>query len=209
MKLMPLLLIGAGGHAAACIDVVEQAGCFDIVGLVAPATESGKQLFGYSVLGADEDLPALLGQFPNVLIAVGQIKTPQPRIRLFDLLEQLGCVMPVVVSKSAYVSKHATIGIGSIIMHGAVVNAGAVVGRNCIVNSQAVVEHDVVIGDHCHVATSATINGGACVGTGTFIGSGSTVRESVVIGDQCRIGMGQQVLVNCESRTQLPRKSST
>jgi sugar O-acyltransferase (sialic acid O-acetyltransferase NeuD family) len=208
LKRMPLLLIGAGGHAAACIDVVEQDGRCTVVGLVASAAEVGKELFGYRVIGTDEDLPNLVERFSNALIAVGQIKTPEPRILLFDRLQGMGCVMPVIVSTYAYVSKHASIGIGSIVMHGAMINAGAVVGRNCIINSQSLVEHDVVIEDHCHVATSAAINGGVRIGAGTFIGSGSSVREGVVIGERCRIGMGQQVLVDCESGTHRPRTTS-
>ena len=43
-------------------------------------------------------------------------------------------------------------------MHGAVINVGAV-EKNCIISSQSLVEHDMVIADHCHIATTATIKG--------------------------------------------------
>ena len=89
-------------------------------------------------------------------------------------------------------------------MHGAVINAGAVVGKNCIINSQSLVEHDVVIADHCYIATAATINSGVSIGTGTFIGSNSTVKQDISIGDRCVIGMGQQVLANCKKGTFVP-----
>jgi sugar O-acyltransferase (sialic acid O-acetyltransferase NeuD family) len=201
---MPLLLVGAGGHAMACIDVIEQDARYSIAGLVAPAAEVGKQPLGYPILGTDDDLPRLIRRFPSALIAVGQIKTPEPRVRLFDLLQRMGYALPVVVSRHAYVSRHASVGIGSIVMHGAVVNAGAAIGRNCIINSQSLVEHDVVIGDHCHVSTAAAINGGARIGAGTFIGSGSRVRESIILGERCVIGMGQQVLVDCGPYTRQP-----
>jgi sugar O-acyltransferase (sialic acid O-acetyltransferase NeuD family) len=204
----PLLLIGAGGHAEACIDVVEQEGRCAVAGLIGSAAEVGKQLCGYSVIGTDEDLPALIGQFPYALIAIGHIKTAEPRIRLFDRLQAMGYAMPVIVSSHAYVSKHASVGAGSIVMHGAVVNAGASIGRNCIVNSQSLVEHDAVIGDHCHVATAAAVNGGARIGAGTFIGSGSRIREGVTVGERCRIGMGQLVVADCETGTFQPRETS-
>jgi sugar O-acyltransferase (sialic acid O-acetyltransferase NeuD family) len=204
----PLLLIGAGGHAAACIDVVEQDGRCIVAGLVGSAAEVGRQVFGYSVVGTDEDLLALIGKIPNALIAIGHIKTPEPRIRMFDRLQAMGCAMPVIVSTHAYVSRHAAIGAGSIVMHGAVVNAGAVIGRNCIINSQSLVEHDAVIGDHCHVSTAAAINGGVRVGAGTFVGSRSSVREGVTIGERCCIGMGQQVFADCEAGTAQPGEFS-
>lgn len=200
----PILLVGAGGHACVCIDVLEREGRFAVAGLVGLPDEVGTQILGYPVLGTDADLPAFLGDYAHALVTVGQIKTPEPRMRLFDLLEQGGCALPVIVSPHAYVSVHATVGAGTIVMHGAVVNAGAVVGRNCIINSQSLVEHDAVIGDHCHIATAAAINSGVRIGAGTFIGSNSSVRQCINIGDHCLIGMGQRVLADCESGTHMP-----
>ncbi len=199
-----ILVVGAGGHARACIDVIEQEDHFIVKGLVGLPDEVGSKILGYPVLGVDEDLPALLGDCANALIAVGQIKTPKPRIRLFDLMQNNSCALPVIVSPYAYVSPHAKLDAGTIVMHGAVVNAGAVVGRNCIINSLSLIEHDVVIADHCHIATAATINSGVRIGTGTFIGSNSSVRQCVNIGERCLIGMGQQVLTDCEAGVCMP-----
>jgi len=203
----PILLVGAGGHARACIDVIEQEGRFTVAGLVGLSEEVGGCVLGYPVLGEDSDLSALLSEYDHALVTVGQIKTPHPRMILFEQIERSGCVIPVIVSPRAYVSPHATVGAGSLVMHGAVVNAGAVVGRNCIVNSQSLVEHDVFVGDHCHIATGTVVNGGVRVGDGTFIGSGSTVRQSVEIGQRCVIGMGQSVLADCRDETRLPPSS--
>jgi sugar O-acyltransferase (sialic acid O-acetyltransferase NeuD family) len=204
----PILLIGAGGHARACIDVIEQEGRFTVAGLIGRSDEVGTCILGYAVLGTDADLPRLLREGVRAVIAVGQIKTPEPRMRLFDLLARCGCESPVIVSPRAYVSRHAVVGAGSIIMHGATVNAGASVGRNCIINSHALIEHDSVIGDHCHVATAATINSGVRIGDATFIGSNSTVRQLVQIGERCLIGMDQRVLADCEAGTHMPPRES-
>jgi sugar O-acyltransferase (sialic acid O-acetyltransferase NeuD family) len=204
-----ILLVGAGGHARACIDVLEHEGRFAVAGLVGLPDEVGTEILGYPVLGTDADLPSLLGGYAHALITVGQIKTPEPRMRLFDLLQQAGCALPTIVSPHAYVSIHATVGEGTIVMHGAIVNAGAVIGRNCIINSQSLVEHDVVIADHCHVATAVAINSGVHIGAGTFIGSNSSVRQCVNIGERCLIGMGQRVLTDREAGTCLPSPKRT
>lgn len=204
MNREPILLIGAGGHARACIDVIEQEQRFFVAGLIGLALEVGTKVLGYPVLGTDDDLPVLVRDCRHVLIALGQIKTPEPRIRFFQLLEQHHALLPVIVSPLGYVSPHAIVGAGSIVMHGAVVNAGASVGRNCIINSQALVEHDAVIGDHCHISTSSAVNSGVRVGAGTFIGSGSSVRQGLVIGERCLVGMGQRVLRDCEAGTRVP-----
>ncbi|MBL78513.1 MAG: acetyltransferase [Nitrosomonadaceae bacterium] len=199
-----ILLVGAGGHAKACIDVIEREGRFSVKGLVGLSDEVGSQILDYSVLGTDGDLPLLLQECPNVLIAVGQIKSPEPRIRLFDQVKLNNCEFPAIVSPHAYVSPHSTLNAGTIVMHGAIINAGAVVGRNCIINSQSLIEHDVIISDHCHIATSATINGGVQIGLGTFVGSGSSVRQGTKIGEHCFIGMGRQVLSDCEAGALMP-----
>jgi sugar O-acyltransferase (sialic acid O-acetyltransferase NeuD family) len=204
-----ILLVGAGGHARACIDVVEQEGRFRIAGLVGTRDEVGSRMFEYAVLGTDDDLPQLVRDHARTIVTVGQIKSADLRVRLFDVLESLGAELPTIVSPRAYVSKHAAVGAGTVVLHGAVVNAGASVGRNCIVNSQSLVEHDAVIGDHCHVATGATVNSGVRIGDRTFIGSNTSVRQGTRIGAGCVIGMGQRVLEDCADGTQLPPRQST
>lgn len=197
-------MVGAGGHARACIDVIEQERRFAVAGLVGLPQEVGTKVLGYSVLGTDIDLPALLGRCRHAIVAAGQIRDHKVRMQLFDIVRNAGYALPTIRSPHAYVSPHAILGDGTIVMHGAIVNAGAVVGRNCIINSQALVEHDCAIGDHCHISTAATVNGGVRVGTGSFIGSNSTVRQCVTIGDGSVIGMGQHVFSDCEPCTVMP-----
>lgn len=209
MSKPPILLVGAGGHARACIDVIEQEGRYAVAGLTGVPDEAGSSVLGYPVLGSDADLPALLRDYPYALVAVGHIKTPQIRMKLFDLLERSGFIIPTIISPHAYVSPHAKLGAGTIVMHGAMVNAAAVVGRNCILNSQSLVEHDVIIADHCHVATAAVINSGVSIGAGTFIGSNSCVRQCLAIGEHCLIGMGQRVLADCAAGTHIPPSRET
>ena len=209
MKKPPLLLVGAGGHARACIDVVEQEGRFVVSGLVGLPPEVGSRILGYPVVGTDADLPALRDETPNALVVVGQIKSPEPRIRLFGRLEEAGFMQPVIISPRAYVSPHAMLGAGTIVMPGAVVNAGAVVGRNCILNSQSLVEHDVTVDDHCHIAPAVVLSGGVRVGRGTFIGSGSVVRQGIKIGAGCLVGMGQRLGTDCADGTRMPSLKET
>jgi sugar O-acyltransferase (sialic acid O-acetyltransferase NeuD family) len=200
----PLLLLGAGGHARACIDVIEQEGRFSVSGLVGLPEERGSRVLGYPVLGTDADIPELLRGRGHALVSMGQIKSPEPRVRLFGLAKQYGTVPPAIVSTRAYVSRHAVVGAGTIVMHGAVVNAGAVVGENCILNSQSLIEHDTCIADHCHISTGAAINSGVRVGTGSFVGSGASVRQGVAIGERCLVGMGQRVLKDLAAGTWVP-----
>ena len=188
-----LVLIGAGGHARSCIDVIEQEGKFRIAGLVGVTEEVDSRVLNYDVIGTDADLDELAARFKYALITVGQIASSEDRIRLFDLSVKAGFALPTIIAPSAYVSPHATIGEGTVIMHGAIINAEAVVGRNCIINSGALIEHNVQIEDHCHVSTGSIVNGNSSVGLGTFIGSGAIVRQGVAIGKNSIVGMGLSV----------------
>lgn len=191
MKL--ILLVGGGGHCHSCIDVIEAGGIYQIKGVIQPK-KSFELISGYSVIGTDEDLPKMLNDTKSALITVGQIKKSETRIRLFNLLKELGANLPVIISPRAYCSKNAVVGEGSIIMHGAIVNAGARIGKNCIVNSQALVEHDVKIDDHCHISTGARVNGAVSIAKGSFVGSGVIIKQGIRIGENVIIGAGQIVL---------------
>ena len=201
-----ILLLGAGGHSRSCIDAIEQDGRYEIAGLIGLSSEVGGSVLGYPVLGADENIPELLVRHPFGLVTIGQIKTPELRIRLYEALLRNGRPLPALVSPRAYVSPHASVGCGSVVLHGAVINAGAVVGQNCIINSLSLIEHDAQIGDHCHIATGARVNSAVRIGNGSFIGSGCTIRQGLVIGRNCVIGMGLPVLLDCADGTQLPLK---
>ena len=188
-----LILIGAGGHAQACIDVIEQLGQYQIAGLVGLVEELQTQPLGYSVIATDSALPDLAKIYHAALITAGQIRTSGIRSRLYMLASDLGFRLPVIIAPTAYVSRHATIGAGTIVMHGAIVNAGAVVGNNCIINSRALIEHSATVADHGHISTGAILNGKVRVGAGSFIGSGSIIKEGIVLGESCVIGMGLSV----------------
>jgi sugar O-acyltransferase (sialic acid O-acetyltransferase NeuD family) len=203
MSKSKLLLIGAGGHARACIDVIEQEGKYEISGLVGNQEEFKSSVMGYRVIGSDNDLGRLSQDFEFALVVVGQIESPEVRIRLFNDTIAAGFKFPTIISPIAHISKHAQVGMGSIVMHGAIVNAGANVGKNCIINTRALIEHDATISNHCHISTGVIVNGEARIGVGSFIGSGSIVKQSIEIGDNCVVGMGLSVRKNCPDNTRV------
>jgi len=188
-----LILIGAGGHARSCIEVIEQQGQYQIAGLVGLPEQKYTHQFGYSVFASDDELQELSKFYQYALITIGQIKTPKNRKRLYQKAVEYGFKMPVIIATTAIVSRYASIGLGSIVMHGAIVNAGATIGDNSIINSLALIEHDAKVENHCHISTGSIINGEVSVGSGSFIGSGSLIKQGVSIGKGCVVGMGLTV----------------
>lgn len=192
MRKKDIVIIGGGGHAKACIDVVQCCDMYNIIGYVDREAKLDPR-FNISYLGNDDTLDIYIPTC-SFLIAVGQIKYPQPRSNIFLKMLKNGAKFPSIVSPYAYISKYAEIGIGTIVMHGAILQANVKVGDNCIINDRAVLEHDVIVGDCCHISTSTTLNGGVEIGTNTFIGSGSTVKNGVHIGKNVIVGMVSIVL---------------
>ena len=196
-----LILIGGGGHCRSCIDVIEMEGKFTIRGIVDQKESLDETLTNYPLLGREEDLAELVKSCNNFLVTIGQIRSPEPRIRLFERLKQFGMTLPIIVSPLAHISRQAVLGEGTIIMHHALVNAGAHVGRNCIINTKALIEHDAVIEDHCHISTTAVVNGAAKVQRSSFIGSNAVLREHVVVGEESIVGAGVSVLHDIDPRS--------
>ena len=191
-----IILVGGGGHCKSCIDVVEQAGTFQIVGIVDVHEKLHQKILGYEIIATDDDLPELAKEYDYFFITLGHVKSPDKRIKLFEALKDLGAKLPVIISPLAYVSKHAQINEGTIVMHKALINADAKIGSNCIINTKALIEHDAIIGEHCHIATGAVINGGVKVGPRTFFGSNAVCKEYIEIGENAVIGCGAKITKN-------------
>ena len=205
-----VVLLGGGGHCRSVIDVIEQTGRFSILGVLEKEGFSYSNLMGYPLLGSDHDLPAFIEQNCAVVITIGQIKTSEPREKLYAYAKEAGAELPVVVSPRAYLSRHAKVGLGTTVMHEAIVNCSAEIGENCIINTKSLVEHDAKIGNHTHIATGAFVNGGVRIGQRCFIGSGAVIHNDIDIGDGCLIGAGTIVQTNLPDGTVLKgRRAAT
>ena len=196
-----IILIGAGGHARSCIEVVELTGKFKIAGLIEKNNVSKKETLGYPIIGNDNDLPRIRSRIKYALIALGQIRTPDIRLKLFNYLSELEYNLPSIISPRSHISKYSKINNGTIIMHDVIINAHSQIGKNCIINNKVLIEHDVDIKDNCHIATGSIINGGVSINSQSFIGSGVITKESINIGSNCIIGAGVVIKKNIDSNT--------
>ena len=90
-----IILIGAGGHAHACIDVIEEQGQYQVAGLIGMKDEVNSQYHGYPVMSTDGGLLELAKTYQYIFIAIGQIISPDKRIQLYHLM--LMCLtMPIL-----------------------------------------------------------------------------------------------------------------
>ena len=187
----PLILVGGGGHCRSVIETAESAG-YSILGVLDMPEEVGKEILSTKVIGTDDDIPAYVDK-AEFVITVGFIKNPSTRIKLYNRIIDAGGKLATIVASTAYVSKYAEIGEGTVVMHHAFVNAGAKVGKNVILNTFTNIEHDAEIGDQCHISTGTMVNGECKVGKNCFIGSQSVLANCISIGDDIIVGAGSLI----------------
>lgn len=181
-----LYLIGGGGHCKACIDVIESLNLYKIKGIFDREENLGKTVLGHEIIGVDEDVAQYNSDENYFLITVGQIKSANLRMKLFDL----NLNYATIISNKAYVSKHSTVGEGTIVMHDAFIGPNVKIGKNNIINTKALIEHDSQIGDHCHISTAAIINGDCSIGDEVFVGSNSVLKNNISVPSKTIIPYG-------------------
>jgi len=186
MSIKNLILVGGGGHCKSVIDVAEGAG-WNILGILDVAQNVGKRVLDYAIIGTDEQIPEFV-DLAFFIVTVGQIKNVDVRVTLHEKILQANRELATIIASDAHVSKHSSIGKGTVVMHNATINAGVKIGMGSIINTMANIEHDVVIGDYCHISTGVMVNGDCTVGDRTFIGSGSVLGNNVVIPNDTIIG---------------------
>jgi sugar O-acyltransferase (sialic acid O-acetyltransferase NeuD family) len=191
-----IILVGGGGHAKACLDVILSTNKYNVTGYL-DVKESAELNKVIPYLGTDAELTKFV-KTAQFLITVGQIESPTIRTKLYQQLKTVNAKFATVISAHAYVSPFAKVNEGSIIMHGVIVQFNANVGVNCIVNDNVLIEHDAKIGNHCHISTGAILNGEVVVKDNVFVGSGVVVRNGVVISENVVIGAGSNVVAHIE-----------
>jgi sugar O-acyltransferase (sialic acid O-acetyltransferase NeuD family) len=194
-----IVIIGASGHAKVVIDIVEQAGRFEIVGLVDRDSPIGSQVCGYPVLSREQQLPALARDFDlrGLLIAIGDnFVRSQVADRVGGACPGLSLVS--AVHPRATLARDVTIGDGTVIMAGAVVNPGCRIGLGCILNTNSSLDHDCRMDDFSSLAPRVAIGGNCRVGSHSAIGIGATMIHGVSVGEHVVVGAGSTVLHNVE-----------
>lgn len=158
---MELIILGAGQYGQLTKELAES--------------------LGYSVLLLDDDnteavdaLSAFHKYDSSFFVAIGDYSI---RMHLLNKLQAAGKKIVSLISKNAYVSPSATIGINTIVEPMAVVNAGCVVGRGVLVCAGAVINHNSVISDGCHIDVNSTVPARSIIPEGAKVQAGMVWRE--------------------------------
>lgn len=191
----PVIIIGAGGHAAVVADALMVAG-IEVIGFTdRDAARHGSLYCGLPVRGDDESV--LSGYAAkDVLLAngIGGVGSTELRQKVQMGLEQRGWQFATVRHPTAIVSPQAKIAASVQLLAGSIVQVGAEIGSGTIVNTAAVVEHDCTVGSFVHVAPRALLCGNVKVSSSSHIGAGAVVKQGVSLGPNTLVGAGAVVV---------------
>lgn len=189
-----IILVGGAGHAKVVMDIIEQEGKYNIVGIFDRPEKIGTEVYGYPVLDEEKNLPQYLQQL-NIqggIIAIGDnfirkkvSKTINSLIPDFTFVN--------AIHPSAQVGKNVKLGMGIVMVAGSVVNADSIVGDHCILNTNSSLGHEGVMKNFSSLSSNATIGGGGEIGECSVVALSATVLHNKKVGDHTVIGSGSLV----------------
>lgn len=192
---LPLVLLGAGGHAKVLLALIKSLG-LPLLGVCDPglAQAGEKQWRGVTVLGADEALDKLDPGSVGLVNGIGQLVGNDLRRRVYERMSRRGFSFPALLHPNAWVDDSVEVGDGVQVMAGVVVQPDVYVGANTIINTHASVDHDCRISPHVHIAPGAVLCGSVNLGESVFVGSGARVIQNINIGAHVVVGAGATVV---------------
>jgi len=191
---VPLIILGAGGHAKVLVDTLLSAGRVTYGLTDADSAKAHISILGVPVIGGDEQVLTFAPETVRLINGLGSVRVTSMRRQLFDKFKCKGYSFEQVVHASAVLASGVVLDEGVQIMAGVVLQTGCHIGTNVIINTRATVDHDCVIANHVHISPGAILCGNVQVGEGSHIGAGATVIQGVRIGSNCMVAAGAVVI---------------
>lgn len=192
-----IIILGGGGHAKMCIDILRLRNEYQIIGIVDSQKSIGTVVSGVKVIGDDTILEKLWNDGVSCAVnGIGSVSNPLVRKILYSKLKDIGFYLPNLVHPSAVIEPSVKIGEGNQVMMGACVGSDVVIGDNCIVNSGSIISHDAILESNSHVAPGAVLAGSVIVGETAVVGMGVNVYMGVSIGKESIINNGLNIFRN-------------
>lgn len=192
--MIDIIVLGCGEHARMVIDNIEEQKKYNIVGLLTnDDSELDKLIYGYKVIGKDEDILNIISKNKNIkgyFLGIGDMKARAKVAKWLD--SELSIPAVNIIHPTAIISKYAKIGFGNIFEAYTKIANSAIVGNHCIVNSFSAINHDQTIGNNVLIAGSVSL-AGKSIGDNTVIADGASIGFKVSIGKNCIIGDGAVV----------------
>lgn len=189
-----IVLFGGGLHANFCTDLIEKEGRYNIIGIIDSVADVGSDLYGYRVIGRQEDLIRLMDEY-NICGGLITIGDGYNRYRLSEFIKGIvpDFLFVSAIHPTVSIAKNVEIGVNAILKPNSVLNADAKIGDFCILGTGAQVEHNCTVGNFSLVSAGSIMGGVVNIGNFTSITLGVVIFDRVNIGDNVVVGSGSLI----------------
>jgi sugar O-acyltransferase (sialic acid O-acetyltransferase NeuD family) len=194
MTLLPVVLVGGGGHASDVLQAIEAVNgarpTYRVIGILADDDLVRARFAGRGVgkIGTLDDVDAVDAAY---VLCLGW---PWTRSAVAARIGERGEPAPPIVHPSADVGVGVELGPGSVVLGHAHLSPFVRLGAHALVSYGVSVGHETTFGDHASVMPNAAVSGEVAGGHRVLVGAGAVVREGVRLGDDVRIGAGAAVV---------------
>ena len=189
-----VIVIGAGGHARAVLDVLKSEGRYRIGGLIDSFQKPGTICFGHKILGGEKELPDICSDVRtrNVFIAIGDNYQRQAMAERVQKAVS-GIKFITCIHHSAIIGSDVTIGKGTVIMPGVIIVSGCTISEGCLLNTTSSIDHDGIMDNWSSLAPGVIAGGRIRLGKRSAVGLGAKVINDISIGRDTLVGAGAMV----------------
>lgn len=194
--MIPLAIIGAGGHGREALDVVEalneERPRFEPLGFVVEEGfgAPGAMVNGLPILGAFDWLREH-ARTVRVICAVG---APELRRRLVERAREARAEFCNLVHPSVTATRHVSFGTGVVVAAGSALTNRIRIGDHVHVNLHCTISHDCELGDFAYLAPGVRVTGRATLGEGCYVGAGAVIGDGRTVGAWSTVGAGAVVI---------------
>ena len=190
-----LIIIGNGGHAKIVIDILEERGDYNILGIITKNIGDEIGIGGYPILGNDSLLKELFNKGVKLaVLGVGGYTDNSLRKRIYNNLKKIGFQIISAIHPTASLSKTVLMGEANVIFAGVVINPYVRLGNNIIVGTGSTIDHDSIIKDHSLISAGVTVGAETKIEEEVLLALGSKVISGVTICKGALIGAGALVM---------------
>lgn len=190
-----IFLFGGGVNAHCCIDIVHKTGAFTVAGILDSLHPIGSEIYGYPVLGRQEDLRELSKKHDvhSGFITFGYNWSRQALAEIIQSnFPDFGFVN--LIHPTASVGVDVELGMGILMLAQSSVNPGSRLADFVHVGLGSSLEHDGVMGSFSSMYGGVSTGGNVEMGKGSAAMLGSVIADGVKIGAQTVVGAGSVVL---------------
>jgi len=143
---MNLLIIGAGSPGRVVKEVAEAMNKFKKIDFLDDNSELA--------IGKCDEYMSFRDEYTYAFVAFG---SNEMRRKWTEKLRETGIEISTLIHPTAYVSPTADIEPGVLVLPKVALNINAVIKKESIIGMGSLIDHDVVIGDFCHINTGAIV----------------------------------------------------